>query len=134
MAFLGNVTGHLRDPVQFAYRANGSVDDTVNTGLHYILQHMDCPGTYARILFVDVSSVFNIIISEILSSKLSLPTISPAICQWITSFLTARKQQVRLGEVTCGIQTVSSGVPQGCVLFPLLFSLYAPLRTQLLHF
>ncbi|KAF7686639.1 hypothetical protein HF521_015032 [Silurus meridionalis] len=56
--------------------------------------------------------------------KLLNLTIPPAICQWITSFLTGRKQQVRLGGVTSSIQTVSTGAPQGCVLSPLLFSLY----------
>ncbi len=58
------VLAHLKDstgPLQFAYRANRSVDDAVNMGLHYILQHLDRPGTYARILFVDFSSAFNTI-------------------------------------------------------------------------
>ncbi|KAM9828287.1 uncharacterized protein ACBT44_021775 isoform 2-T2 [Syngnathus typhle] len=55
---LKDVTGPLLDPLQFAYRANRSVDDAVNMGLHYILHHLDIPGTYARILFVDFSSAF----------------------------------------------------------------------------
>lgn len=38
------------------------------------------------------------IIPEILSSKLSQLTVSPTICQWIISFLTGRKQQMRLGK------------------------------------
>ncbi|XP_068507522.1 uncharacterized protein [Syngnathus scovelli] len=41
---LKDVTGPLLDPHQFAYRANRSVDDAVNMGLHYILQHLDTPG------------------------------------------------------------------------------------------
>ncbi len=52
----------LLDPLQFAYRANRSVDDAVNMGLHYVLQHLDRPGTYVRILFVDFSWAFNTII------------------------------------------------------------------------
>jgi len=44
---------------QFSYRANRSVDDAVNMGLHYILQHLDKPGTYARITFVDFNSAFS---------------------------------------------------------------------------
>ncbi len=51
LAHLKDITGPLLDPLQFAYRANRSVDDAVNMGLHYILQHLDKPGTYARILF-----------------------------------------------------------------------------------
>ncbi len=61
LAHLKDITGTLLDPLQFAYRANRSVDDAVNMGLHYILQHLDKPGTYARILFVDFSPAFNTI-------------------------------------------------------------------------
>ncbi len=50
LAYLKASTGPLLDPLQFAYRANRSVDDAVNMGLHYILQHLDRPGTYVRIL------------------------------------------------------------------------------------
>uniref|UniRef100_A0A8C6NMG7 Protein kinase N3 n=1 Tax=Nothobranchius furzeri TaxID=105023 RepID=A0A8C6NMG7_NOTFU len=46
------------------------------------------------------------------------------ICRWITDFLTDRKQQVRLGKNVSDLQTISTGSPQGCVLSPLLFSLY----------
>ncbi|KAK3524681.1 hypothetical protein QTP86_000649, partial [Hemibagrus guttatus] len=72
-----DITGPLLDPLQFAYRANRSVDDAVNMGLQYILQHLDKPWTYARILFVDFSAAFNTIISGILLNKLtqlSVPT------------------------------------------------------------
>ncbi len=62
LAYLKDITRPLLDPLQSAYRANRSVDDAVNMGLHYILQHLDKPGIYARILFVDFSSAFNIII------------------------------------------------------------------------
>ncbi|KAI2643773.1 putative RNA-directed DNA polymerase from transposon BS [Labeo rohita] len=84
LAYLKDITGPLLDSFQFAYRANRSVDDTVNMALHYILQHLDRTGNYARILFVDFSSAFNTIMPDLLSDK----------------------------------------PPSGCVLSPLLFSLY----------
>ncbi|KAL0147455.1 hypothetical protein M9458_057240 [Cirrhinus mrigala] len=65
------------------------VDDAVNMGLHFILQHLDKSGTY-----------------------------------WITSFLTDRQQLVKLGKFSSCTRTISTGAPQGCVLSPLLFSLY----------
>ncbi len=104
LAYLKDITRPLLDPLQFAYRANGSVDDTVNMGLHYILQHLDKPGNYARILFVDFSSAFNTIMPDLLSDKLT--------------------QLVRLGKLTSRTLTISTGAPQSCVLSPLLFSLY----------
>ncbi len=42
----------------------------------------------------------------------------------IISFLTDRQQLVRLGKLTSRTLTISTGAPQGCVLSPLLFSLY----------
>ncbi len=64
LALLKDITGPLLDPLQFACRANRSVDDAVNMGQHYVLQHLDRPGAYVRILFVDFSSPFNLLSSQ----------------------------------------------------------------------
>ncbi len=104
------------DPLRFAYRANRSVDDAVNMGLHYVLQYLDRPGAYVRILFVDFSSDFNTIIPNLLLPKLTQLSVSTSICHWINSFLTDRQQLVRLGKYTSSTRTISTGAPQGCVL------------------
>ncbi len=51
-------------------------------GLHYILQHLDSPGIYTRILFWTLAQ--HSMASSQKSSALSAPT-----CQWITNFLTS---------------------------------------------
>ncbi|KAK3527130.1 hypothetical protein QTP86_012743 [Hemibagrus guttatus] len=124
LAYLKNITGPLLDPLQFAYRANRSMDDAVNMGLHFILQHLDKSGTYVRLLFVDFSSAFNTIIPTLLQTKLTQLSVPSSICQWITSFLTDRHQLVKLGKFMSNSRTTSTGAPQGFVLSPLLFSLY----------
>ncbi|KAF7651059.1 hypothetical protein LDENG_00116650, partial [Lucifuga dentata] len=116
LSHLKAITDPLLDPLQFTYRANRSVDDAVNMALHFILQHLDSLGTYARILFVDFSSAFNTIIPALLQDKLSQLNVPDSTCRWITDFLSDRRQHVRL--------TISTGSPQGCILSPLLFSLY----------
>ena len=118
------ITDPLLDPLQVAYRANRSVDHAVNMALHHILQHLDSPGSYARILFVDFSSAFNTIIPALLQVKLSQRNLPDSTCRWITDFLSNRKQCVKLGSHVSDPQTISTGSPQGCVLSPLLFSLY----------
>ncbi len=100
LAHLKDIAGPSLDPLQFAYRANRSVDDAVNMELHYVLQHLDRPGAYVRILFVDFSSAFNTIIPNLLLPKLTQPSVPTSICQWINSFLTERQQLVRLRKYT----------------------------------
>ncbi len=130
LAHLKDITGPSLDPLQIAYRANRSVDDAVNMGLHYVLQHLDRPGTYVRILFVYFSSAFNTIIPNLLLPKLTQFSVPTSIRQWINSFMTDRQQLVRLDKYTSSTRTISTGAPQGCVLSPLLFSLFMNDRTS----
>ncbi|KAK3539455.1 hypothetical protein QTP70_008501 [Hemibagrus guttatus] len=124
LSYLKDITDPLLDPLQFTYRANRSVDDAVNMALHFILQHLDSPGSYARILFVDFSFAFNMIIPALLRDKLFQLNVPDSMCSWITDFLTDRWQFVRLGTHVSDLQHISTGFPQSCVLSPLLFSLY----------
>ena len=122
--YLKAITDPLLDPLQFAYRANRSVDDAVNMALHFILQHLDSSGTYARILFVDFSSAFNTIIPALLQDKLSQLSVPDSTCRWITGFLSDRRQHVRLGKSL--IPGPSAPVPLKAVLFPLYSSPCTP--------
>ncbi|KAK3529058.1 hypothetical protein QTP70_014852, partial [Hemibagrus guttatus] len=124
LSYLKDITDPLLNPLQFAYRANRSVDDGVNMALHFILQYLDSPGSYARILFVDFSSAFNTIVPALLRDKLFQLNVPDSMCSWIRDFLTDRRQFVRLGTHVSDLQHISTGSPQGCVLSPLLFSLY----------
>lgn len=45
----------MLDTMQFAFRANMCVDDAGNIDLQLIWQHLDCPETYAVILFADLA-------------------------------------------------------------------------------
>ena len=54
LTHLKDITGPLPDLLQFDYWTNRSEDDSVNMGLHYILQDFSSSGIYARILFVDL--------------------------------------------------------------------------------
>lgn len=113
------------DPHQYAYRANRSTDDAINTALHTVLRHLEHPGTYARLLSIDYSSAFNTILSNRLFHKMTDLGIQHNICLWIKNFLTKRPQSVRMGSHHSTTTTlISTGAPQGCVLSPFLYSLY----------
>ena len=49
------------DPLQFAYKTNPGVEDTVLVFVNNALKHMENPKTFVRILFIDFSSTFNTI-------------------------------------------------------------------------
>ncbi len=109
------------DPFQFAYRPNRSTDDAILDSL----THIDCKnGNYVRLLFIDYSSAFNTIVPTKLAVKLSDLGLNTSLCDWIQDFLTARPQVVKVGQFTSNSITLNIGAPQGCVLSPLLYSLY----------
>ena len=100
------------------------MEDAVCLGLHHVLKHLDCPNTYAQILFIDYSSAFNTIIPHKLFNKLRLLNVNTQMCKWILDFLLNRTQVVRLNSQLSEPLTLSTGAPQGCVLSPLLFTLF----------
>ena len=112
------------DSHQFAYRANRATEDAIATALHTTLTHVEQRGNYARLLFIDFSSAFNTIIPSRLVTKLMDLGLSQQICYWIRNFLTDRSQRVRVGSHLSSALSISIGSPQGCVLSPLLYTIY----------
>ncbi len=113
------------DPLQFAYRSNRSTDKAVSQVLHSSLTHIDSKnGNYVRLLFIDYSSAFNNIVPIKLAVKLTDLGLNSSLCDWIQDFLTGRPQVVKIVAFTSNSITLNIRAPQGCVLSPLLYSLY----------
>ncbi len=70
------------------------------------------------------SSAFNTIVPIKLAVKLTDLGLNSSLCDWIQDFLTGRPQVVKMGQFTSNSITLNIGAPQGCVLSPLLYSLY----------
>ncbi|KAI4905615.1 hypothetical protein NFI96_026967, partial [Prochilodus magdalenae] len=112
------------DPLQYAYRSNRSTSDAIAAALHVSLSHLENKDSYVRILFIDYSSAFNTVVPHRLTYKLSSLGLHPTLCDWLLSFLTGRPQSVRIGNRTSAIITTNIGTPQGCVLSPILYTLF----------
>ncbi len=112
------------DPLQFAYRPNRATDDAISQVLHSSLTHTAKKRNYVRLLFIDYSSAFNTIVPIKLAVKLTNLGLNSSLCDWIQDFLTCRPQVVKMGQFTSNSITLNIGAPQGCVLSPLLYSLY----------
>ena len=118
-----SVADHM-DPLQFAYRVGRGVDDATSTLLNIILSHLDKPTTFCRVLFMDFTSAFNTLQPHLLISRLLDLQVSPDIVLWIRAFLNDRPQRVSVDGCLSDELVLNTGAPQGCVLSPVLFSIY----------
>jgi gmma-aminobutyric acid receptor subunit gamma/cGMP-dependent protein kinase 2 len=91
---------------------------------HCTLPHLDKNNTYLRIIFIDYSSAFNIIVPSKLIIKLEALGLNPALCNWVLDFLTGHPQVVKVENNISTSLTLNTGAPQRCVLSPLLYSLF----------
>ena len=112
---------HL-DPYQFAYKQTEAPKTL--TLLHNAYTHLEKPGSFVRILFIDFSSAFNSIQPHLMASKLLKLDVNPRLILWIVDFLVNRSQTVRHQAVLSSSRFISTGSPQGTVISPSLFTLF----------
>lgn len=112
------------DPLQFAYRQGRGTEDAINSIMHLILKHLESPKAYARLLFIDFSSAFNTIQPQLLMEKMKQLCVNPLITKWYYSFLTDRTQCVKVNGCISQLKSSGTGVPQGCVSSPILFTFF----------
>ena len=82
-------------------------------------------GKLSGVVLLDLSAAFDLVNPFILSKKLSVYGLNQDFITWITCYLSNRKQAVWVDYLLSDWLDVDIGVPQGSILGPLLFIIFA---------
>ena len=108
---------------QFGFRKGYSTEYAILETLENLKSAID-DGKITCAVFLDFSKAFDTINHQILLDKLYKYGIRGLPHAWFSSYITNRKQFVKVGNTESSLKTITCGVPQGSTLGPLLFLLY----------
>lgn len=122
---------------QFCFCKGCSTVDCISELLYFITDSLD-KGMYTACTFLDYKKAFDSVDHSLLLKKLHNYGVSQLGLEWFTSYCNGRIQQVKCDGTFSSKLPISTGVPQGSILGPTLFTLYVndvvnlPLNGQIL--
>ena len=109
---------------QSAYRRHHSTESALIFTLDNIFHSSD-NGKSTLLVSLDLSAAFDTINHQILLQRLQTSFgVSGIAYSWLSSYLTNRRQSVRVGGYSSPFVCCTEGIPQGSVLGPILFNIY----------
>ena len=109
--------------LQFGFRKKHSTNHALLNIIENIKEKLD-QNIFSCGVFIDLEKAFDTVNHKILVEKLEFYGIRGLCNQWFVSYLSNRKQQVRLDGTKSSYLDITCGVPQGSILGPLLFLIY----------
>lgn len=86
--------------------------------------HVVCNRGQLDVVYFDLSKAFDLVDHKLLLSKLSYYGVCGQVLAWFKNYLLNREGYVRVNNFTSATFKIISGVPQGSILGPLLFSIF----------
>jgi hypothetical protein len=120
-----SITDHFLDNNAFSNKQFGFIKG--RSTVMQLLKVMDMwtesleSGGQIDVVYTDLEKAFDKVPHKRLISKLCSYKIYPGDIKWIESFLTNRRERVRINGFFFFWKEVLSGIPQGSILGPLLF-------------